>query len=265
VIVYHGQYAHGLSTKERADVRLRISTSTVIERKLRQRSVVIILPRPAPSMNDPSPQRDLTSPSTSMSLLEQAKIHDRTAWEKLVRLYSPLVYEWCRKSGLPPDAAEVVGQEVFAAVFTSIANFRKDQPGDTFRGWLRRIVQRKRADYIDSAKRQPKAIGGEEAHVLFHALPGDNPDAFGETSEEKFALYLRAIELIQSEFNHVDFAAFIQIVVHERPVKDIATELSISENSVYLAKSRILKHVKGVFNELLPEIDTGNSLFNGLE
>ena len=100
-----------------------------------------------------------------MSLLEQAKIHDRTAWEKLVRLYSPLVYEWCRKSGLPPDAAEVVGQEVFAAVFTSIANFRKDQPGDTFRGWLRRIVQRKRADYIDSAKRQPKAIGGDEAHV----------------------------------------------------------------------------------------------------
>src|SRR5262249_61127710 len=36
------------------------------------------------------------STSTSRSLLERVRADDPAAWERLVGLYSPLVYHWCR-------------------------------------------------------------------------------------------------------------------------------------------------------------------------
>ena len=52
--------------------------------------------------------------STHASLLVRAATRQIGAWERLVSLYAPLVYRWCRHWGLQPSDAENVGQEVFA-------------------------------------------------------------------------------------------------------------------------------------------------------
>src|SRR5262245_7654962 len=86
--------------------------------------------------------------STSRTLLDRARAREPGAWERLVRLYAPLVWHWCRAWGLPPQEIPDVMQDVFGAVASHVAAFRKEGPADTFRGWLRRIAQNKVRDYF---------------------------------------------------------------------------------------------------------------------
>ena len=88
------------------------------------------------------------SRSASTSLLQKLKTHDEAAWQRVLDLYVPLVFSWCRRSGIPSqDSADVV-QEVFRAVLRGIAEFRYSQPADTFRGWLRIITRNKIRDHF---------------------------------------------------------------------------------------------------------------------
>src|SRR4029077_16915488 len=86
------------------------------------------------------------SGATSMSLLVRVKLREPRAWEQLVLLYTPLVYEWCRANGLEEFDAADVGQEVFLAVARTIGDFRLEQSAGTFRGWLRTITLNKVRD-----------------------------------------------------------------------------------------------------------------------
>ncbi|MFG0295280.1 MAG: sigma-70 family RNA polymerase sigma factor, partial [Maioricimonas sp. JB045] len=56
-----------------------------------------------------------------------------------------------------------------------------------------------------------------------------------------------------------DWQAFYEFVVNGRPSKDIAAELDMSVNSVYLAKSRILSVLRSEFAGLIEGFDSENS------
>src|SRR5215472_3876541 len=92
-----------------------------------------------------------SSTATSPSLLERVKADDPAAWDRLVGLYAPLVYRWCRRADLPEQEIADVFQDVFYAVATHIAAFRREGAGDTFRGWLRTISTRDRRTGASSA------------------------------------------------------------------------------------------------------------------
>jgi RNA polymerase sigma-70 factor, ECF subfamily len=74
--------------------------------------------------------------STSPSLIRLVKAGHSAAWQRLARLYGPLVHRWARQAGLQDcDAADVL-QQVFRAVFNGIGRFHHGAPNDSFRGWL---------------------------------------------------------------------------------------------------------------------------------
>lgn len=183
-----------------------------------------------------------TSLNTSLSLLERAQNDDAEAWNRLVQLYAPLVYHWCRAWGLEPSAAEDVGQDVFLSVAIGLTKFRRDRPGDTFRGWLRVITQRRVADYL--RKSEPVGIGGEERHLLEVEFPAVDET---ELSWESRFLFERAVELIRTRFNARDWDAFYRTAVRGEPARTVADDLSMSVNSVYLARSRIARFVREQF------------------
>ncbi|MDG1896579.1 MAG: sigma-70 family RNA polymerase sigma factor [Fuerstiella sp.] len=74
--------------------------------------------------------------STSPSLLSRARVGDTDAWHRLVEIYSPVVYRWARSAGLQDSDASDVMQDVFRDVARGLSGFRKEKPGDSFRGWL---------------------------------------------------------------------------------------------------------------------------------
>jgi RNA polymerase sigma-70 factor (ECF subfamily) len=191
--------------------------------------------------------------STSSSLLVRLKAQDNAAWERLVDLYSPLVYRWCRRAGLQADDAADVGQEVFRKVFQKIAGFRHDRAGDTFRGWLRTITRNTLLDRAAAMRPGWTGVGVAQAHDLLLDLPAPGPGGAGEPDEaaETGLLYRRAVELIRSEFTEKTWRAFWRVTVDgQRPV-DAAQDLGLTVNAIYLARSHVLRRLREEFDGLV--------------
>ena len=189
----------------------------------------------------------------SSSLLVRVQAQERSAWERLVHLYTPLVCAWCRRAGLQDADALDVGQEVFQAVWQTIASFRRDRAGDTFRGWLRIIVRHKITDHYRRKTVETAARGGSDALTLLQQqaapeLPEPDPE---QDQAEASLICHRAIDLIQREFTETSWQAFQAVVLKGQKPADVAAMLHMSVNAVYLAKGRILRRLREEFQDLI--------------
>ena len=203
---------------------------------------------------DVSARREGTPPSTgtSRSLLDRARAADAAAWGRLVALYGPLVLHWCRRRGLQDEDAADVFQEVFQAVAANLGRFRKERPGDTFRGWLRTITSSKVQDHFRRRAREPGGVGGSAALTRLAQVPAPPPDdeaAVEERAERR--LFHRALAAIVGEFEERTWSAFWRTAVEGRPPKDVAAELAMSPGAVRVAKSRVLQRLREELGERL--------------
>src|SRR6516225_10082140 len=149
--------------------------------------------------------------SASRTLLQRARDRDEAAWRSLIELYAPLVAHWCSHRGVHGADAEDIQQQVFAAVARNLHDFRRDRPGDTFRGWLRIITRNKLLDHFRKQEQQPQAQGGTDAHrrmqqVADDELPEDGDEALG-------GLYHRALALVRGEFEERTWQTFWKVAV----------------------------------------------------
>ena len=185
------------------------------------------------------------SSSTSPSLLQRVKAQDPEAWQRLTRLYTPLVYSWCRRYELPAEDSADVIQEVFRAVYSGIERFRSDRPGDTFRGWLWTITKNKVRDHFRSRRGLPEAKGGTEAYRQLENVP-DCPRGEDSGDQGSFAgsVSHRALELMKVDFEERTWQAFWKTAVEHRPPSEVAEELDMSVAAVYQAKSRVLRRLR---------------------
>jgi RNA polymerase sigma-70 factor (ECF subfamily) len=195
---------------------------------------------------------DKSAPSvsqvTSLTLLARARNLDREAWFRLVSLYSPLVYDWCRHQGLQSaDAADVV-QEVFRTVWQNIAEFRRDRPEDSFRGWLWKITRSRICDQYRAQASLPRAIGGSSAHVRWLEVAEQDPGAVPESAGNGGPLQ-HALEYVRAEFRDGTWEAFCRAVMTRQPTAEIAADLGISVNAVRKAKSRVLRRLREEFDD----------------
>jgi RNA polymerase sigma-70 factor (ECF subfamily) len=186
------------------------------------------------------------STGTSRSLLERVKSDEPAAWDRLVALYAPLVYYWCRHWGLPEQDVADVFQEVFQAVARSIAAFRKEKAGDTFRGWLRTITANKVRDHFRHEAHQARGAGGTDALRRLAELPAPEMDEGSGPGEEaaEQALFHRALELIRGEFEERTWQAFWRTTVEGRTPAEVGPELGMSPGAVRVAKSRVLHRLR---------------------
>lgn len=186
--------------------------------------------------------------SMTSTLLARAKVRDSEAWGRLVDLYSPLVYHWCLRKGLSREDTEDVGQEVFLAVSRGLASFQHE----TFRGWLRTITDRKILDFWEKKGKQPIALGGSEIQQRVNAVPSEESTDSSTNGNDEKILKLSVLDAIGSEFSAQDLMAFRGVVVDEKTPAEVAEEMNISRNQVYLAKSRVLRRLReGVGDERL--------------
>jgi RNA polymerase sigma-70 factor (ECF subfamily) len=203
-----------------------------------------------PPGSGPEPQ---PSSATSRTLLERVKADEAAAWERLVTLYAPLVFQWCRGWDLrEPDIADIL-QDVFQAVVAHIAGFRKEREGDSFRAWLRRITRNKILDHLRRLGREPRGVGGTDAQMRFSQLP------FPQSSEDDSdanqpadrALFFRALELIRQDFEERTWQAFWRTAVEGQSPRDVAEALSMSPGAVRVAKCRVLHRLRQELGELM--------------
>ncbi|HKB39336.1 MAG TPA: sigma-70 family RNA polymerase sigma factor, partial [Gemmataceae bacterium] len=188
------------------------------------------------------------------SLLERVRRDDAAAWDRLVTLYAPLVWHWCRRCDLQEaDQADIV-QDVFQAVAAHIGTFRRERSGDTFRGWLRTITRNKVRDHYRRLSREPGGVGGTEAQQRLARVPDfeDGADDPPDVEAAERALFHRALELIRCEFEEKTWQAFWRTTVEGRSAAEVGEELGMRPGAVRVAKSRVLQRLREELGDLLP-------------
>ena len=175
------------------------------------------------------------------------------AWRRLIYLFGPVVYQRCRQNGLQAADASDVFQDVFRAVANDIGSFRRDGAGDTFRGWLWTITRNKLADFWERQRKQPRGHGGSDELERLTNLPADELANLAESPDPQTpgSLYQRALKLIQDEFKEQTWKAFWRVAVDDRAPADVADELDMSVNAVYIAKTRVLRRLREELGDLL--------------
>jgi len=176
---------------------------------------------------------------TPASLLQRLwQPADQEAWEQFVELYTPLLNCWASRMGLESnDAADLV-QEVFSVLIQVLPTFRYERMG-SFRGWLRTVALNKLRDRL---KRRSPVVTG--TMLIDWADPAPAVDEIFSQSEYTQQIVGRALRLMRTEFQPATWQAFWQLMVDEHPPEKVADNLGISVNSVYLAKSRVLRRLR---------------------
>jgi len=183
-----------------------------------------------------------------MTLLERIRDKDEEAWRRLLHLYAPLVINWCSRRGVHGQDADDVSQEVFQAVAAGLDGFRRDRPGDTFRGWLNGITRFKIMDHFRQRASGVEAQGGTSILEKLHQVAEQEMPE--DTEEDLTGLYHRALELVRSEFEPRSWEMFWRAAIDDQSPAAIAADMGVSPAAVRKAKSRVLLRLRQEVGDL---------------
>jgi RNA polymerase sigma-70 factor (ECF subfamily) len=193
----------------------------------------------------PSPEL----PSMSSSLLDRIQQMQPDAWAQVVTVFSPIVYRWCRQSGLPAHDATDVVQEVFSNVARGIGRFQRRKAEGSFRSWLATVTRNCVRDHHRRQIRQPQAAGGTAALMQMNQLQESLDHSISEANLNE-SLPRRVLDLVESEFEPTTWQAFWLMTVEGVSAAEVAQRLQLNVASVYQAKSRVLRRFRQRLGEL---------------
>lgn len=177
-------------------------------------------------------------PATRSTLL--FKLRDTAndhAWQRFIDLYGLLVFRYCRRCGCQNADAEEVTQDVLVQVWQSMKTFRYDRRRGGFRGWLGTVTHNRiKRQWKSAARRQ-----GVLAETM-QSQPSYDATLWDELSTEE--LLRQALTRVRQAVEPVTWQAFELTWLQNRPALDIARQLHIPIDRVYVSKSRVLKRLE---------------------
>jgi RNA polymerase sigma-70 factor (ECF subfamily) len=189
---------------------------------------------------------------TRISLLERVRDPaDAAAWSEFVGVYQPLLVAYLRKRGVPPDIADDIVQDVFSRLVPAMARFDLSPERGRFRTWLWQVTHNALVDWARHRDVQERA---EREWAVTRDPTAVAPDSEWEE------LYRRRIleavmERVRQSTQATSWSCFEGRVLHGRPGVEVAAELGVSVNAVYINASRVLARVRQECLEFLEPLD----------
>ncbi|MFT3684444.1 MAG: sigma-70 family RNA polymerase sigma factor [Phycisphaerales bacterium] len=212
------------------------------------------------------------SRSTHITLLERlgggvviagegdgSRVVDQEAWRAFHERYGDLIRGYARMRGVQPADCDDLVQEVMVSLAKVMqSGFVYDPSKGTFRSYLKTTVVRA----IARRARQNRAVTGLEG-IEDHAPTtggaggggGGSPEQPDEAWEQQWRQHHTrlAMKVVEGEFNATDLEAFQRYALLQHDVQAVARDLKISVDSVYQAKSRILRRLSKLIAEQVAE------------
>jgi RNA polymerase sigma-70 factor (ECF subfamily) len=186
-----------------------------------------------------------TMTETRVSLLERVRdLHDGRSWGEFHDIYRPLILGYLRGVGVREDEALDVTQVVFCNLMARMPSFQLDRRKGKFRSYLWRLTHN---TLVDRARRRKVRIHAEEEWVR-RFREDDGADSL--ILEQEFLKLHReriiqvALPRVRAEVSREAWACFEGRLIHRRPAADLANELGLTVNLVYVHASRVLQKVR---------------------
>ncbi len=135
----------------------------------------------------------------------------------------------------------------------SLDDFQDTGRSGSFRAWLHGITRHRVVDHFRRRQIEPQAQGGTGAQAAMLQIPAAADDL--DTSHNPNAedcLWRRALELVRAEFSDRTWQAFWLTGVEKQAPADVAHDLEMTTDSVYQAKSRVLRRLREELSGLEP-------------
>ncbi len=187
----------------------------------------------------------VTTPSSLLARLRQPG--EPGDWERFVNLYLPLLYSWARRLQVPRQEIGDLLQDLFACLLEELPTFSYD-PRRSFRAWMRTLLVNRWRTWLRRRAVRKQVPGGDD-RLEEIAAPEEVPEF--EEEEYRRHLVVRALQLMQAEFQPATWKACWEYVVNDRSAEEVAQELGISVNAVYLSKSRVLRRLREELGDFL--------------
>lgn len=187
----------------------------------------------------------LTSPSLLLRIRDP---NDAQSWNAFQAVYRPMIFAYCLKRGLQEaDALDVV-QEVLGSVSRAILKFEYQPEKGRFRSWLGTVISNK----IKTFKTKRHHEQSLDSDLLFETTENSS---IADPDSEWVAIFSEhifqtACERVQARVEPVTWTCFQATWLHHRPATQIARELNLPIHTVYVNKSRVLKHLEAEVLEL---------------
>ncbi len=183
---------------------------------------------------------------TSASLLESLRdASDEAAWNRLVDMYSPLLRNWLRRHNANTGDIDDVVQEVMTVVVRRFPDFQRQPRTGAFRAWLRTITVNCLRDQWRRSNKQPKATGGTQYAEVIEQL-ADPHSGISKIWDQEHDKHVASFLLskIQPDFTPQTWQAFQRFAIDGSSADEVARELGITANAVFIAKSRVMSGLR---------------------
>lgn len=183
---------------------------------------------------------------TSASLLDRLKSDPQSAaWQRLVEIYQPLVRGWLRRQSLIESDADDLVQEVMAVVVRRLPDFEHNGRVGAFRTWLKSITTNCLRDHWRSGRRRPRGTGDSDFQQVLAQLE-DPASSLSQAWDQEHDRHVtrKLLEMLRGDFEPTTWQAFQRTALEGAAAAEVAKELGISSNAVFIAKSRVLARLR---------------------
>jgi RNA polymerase sigma-70 factor (ECF subfamily) len=179
------------------------------------------------------------SPDTSASLLERAaRPGEACAWRELVDLYAPLLHAWLSSAGLQSADRDDVSQRVLEVLVRCLPEFRHSGRTGAFRAWLRGITTNCLREFW-----RDRHTAATESVLQQLSDPDGRLSRVWDEQHDRHVLHA-LLEQVRPEFSEATWGAFHRTAIDGLAPRQVAEELGMSINSVFVAKARVLARLR---------------------
>lgn len=179
---------------------------------------------------------------TSNSLLMRLQTAGADAdWRRLVDVYAPVIHSWLNRYHLQPADADDLVQDVLGVIVREIPTFQHSGRTGAFRHWLRVVAVHRVRNFWRTKKAAPNAGLLLELDQLEDAASDLSQQWDVEHDKHVVAKFL---DVIERDFEPTTWQAFRRVMFDGASAAEVAAELGITPNAVWIAKSRVLHRLR---------------------
>jgi RNA polymerase sigma-70 factor (ECF subfamily) len=187
----------------------------------------------------------ITMQGTRLSLLDRVRnLGDGRSWSEFHAIYRPLIFSYLRNLGVGEHDAEELTLEVFERLMVILPEFTLDRQKGRFRTYLWKLTYN---TLVGRARWKKVRERAEQEWVRQFSEDDESRSRELEgifRREHRRRILQVVLPRARANASETAWACFYGRLVQRRSAAEIAAELGITANNVYVHSSRVLQDVR---------------------
>lgn len=186
-------------------------------------------------------------------ILRAQNPEDHTAWDDFVDYYREFIRMVLNKSNISLNEIDDLIQDILLRVWKGLPNYEYKKEKAKFRTWLSVLIKNTIINHISKAKRK----GHEQKIEFIDAMLGSISESdIEQVIAEEWVNYLtsKAMSRVKEAFSGNAVEVFI-LSLNGKNARQISEQLGMSEDSVFVLRSRVKSRLKAEVAALKREVE----------